>query len=105
MRWMTAVLIVAGVAAASGARVVSSAVYDQTKPSVAFDGTNFLVTWQDTRDIPTDTSSNIYACRATPSLQVLDSAGILVAGTREEDYVPAVCWGGSDYLVAWQRGC
>ena len=102
---MVAVLALAGVAAGSGARVVTNAVYDQTKPAVAFDGTNFLVTWQDTRDIPTDTSANIYACRLTPSLQVLDSAGILIAGTREEEYVPAVCWGGSDYLIAWHRGC
>ena len=105
MRRMIAVLVLAGVAAGSGARVVSNAVYDQTRPAVAFDGTNFLVTWQDTRDIPTDTSANIYACRLTPSLEVLDSAGILVAGTREEEYVPAVCWGGSDFLVAWHRGC
>jgi hypothetical protein len=98
-------MVLAGVAAGSGARVISDAVFDQTKPAVAFDGTNFLVTWQDTRDIPTDLSSNIYACRVAPSLQVLDSAGILIAGTQEEEYVPAVCWSGSEYLVAWQRGC
>ena len=102
---MVAVLVLAGVAAGYGARVVSNAVYDQTMPSVAFDGTNFLVMWQDTRNIPTDTSADIYACRLTPSLEVLDSAGILVAGEREEEYVPAVCWGGSDYLTAWHRGC
>lgn len=102
---LVAVLVLAGVAAGSGARVVSDAEYDQTKPAAAFDGENFLVTWQDTRDIPTDTSANIYACRLTPSLEVLDGAGILIAGTREEDYVPAVAWGGSDYLIAWQRGC
>ncbi len=100
-----AVLIVVGIAVGAGARVVSDAVYDQTRPAIAFDGTNFLVTWQDTRDLPTDTSSNIYACRLTPSLEVLDSAGILIAGEREEDYVPAVGWSGADYLVAWQRGC
>jgi hypothetical protein len=102
---MVAVVILAGVAAGYGARVVSDAAYDQTSPAIAFDGTNFLVTWQDTRDIPTDASANIYACRLTPSLEVLDSAGILVAGTREEDYAPAVAWGGSDYFVAWHRGC
>ena len=105
MRRVTALLVLAGIAAASGYRVVSDAVYDQTKPSVAFDGTDFLVTWQDTRDIPTDAAANTYACRLTPSLEVLDSAGILIAGTQEEELVPVVCWGGSDYLVAWQRGC
>ena len=105
MRCVTVLLVLAGLAAGSGPRLVSDAVYDQTWPAVAFDGTNFLAAWQDTRDIPTDTSANVYACRLTPSLQVLDSAGILIAGTREEDYVPAVGWGGSDYLIAWHRGC
>ncbi|MBN2464762.1 hypothetical protein JXD38_03945 [candidate division WOR-3 bacterium] len=105
MRLTVAVLVLAGVAAGAGSRVVSSAPFDQTSPAIAFDGTNFLVTWQDTRDIPTDTSANIYACRLTPSLEVLDTAGILVAGTREEDYIPAVAWGGADYLIAWHRGC
>ena len=104
-RWLSTVVVAASVAAGSGARVVSDAAFDQSKPAIAFDGTNFLAVWQDTRDIGTDTSSNVYACRLAPSLEVLDSAGILVAGTREEDYVPAVCWGGSDYLVVWQRGC
>jgi hypothetical protein len=97
--------VLAGTAAGFDPAVVSSARYDQTKPAIAFDGTNFLVTWQDTRDIPTDTSANIYACRLTPSAEVLDPAGILIAGTREEEYVPAICWGGSDFLVAWHRGC
>jgi len=102
---MAAILVLAGVAAGFDAQVITNAGYDQTRPAVAFDGTSFLVTWQDTRNIPTDTSADIYACRLTPSLRVLDSAGILIAGTREEEYVPAVCWGGSDYLVAWHRGC
>jgi len=102
---MAAMLILAGVTVGSGFQVVSDALYDQTKPSIAFDGTDFLVTWQDTRDIPTGAAANIYACRLTPSLEVLDSTGILIAGTQEEELAPVVCWGGSDYLVAWQRGC
>lgn len=101
MRWAVVVLVLASLAAGSDQYVVSAAARDQTKPAVAFDGTNFLVTWQDTRD----SSANIYACRLTPSCSVLDSTGILVAGTHEDEYVPAVCWGGSDFLVAWHRGC
>jgi hypothetical protein len=102
---MAVALIFGSIADKVDARVVSNAAYDQTKPAVAFDGTNFLVTWQDTRNLPTDTSADIYACRLTPSLELLDSAGVLIAGTREEEFVPAACWGGSDFLVAWQRGC
>jgi hypothetical protein len=104
-RGFSFLLLVVGAATGSGTRVVSNAPFDQTSPATAFDGTDFLVTWQDTRNIPIDTSADIYACRLTPSLEVLDSAGILIAGTREEDYVPAVAWGGSDYLIAWHRGC
>jgi hypothetical protein len=105
VRLTAAVLFFAGLVTGAGAWVVSGAVHDQTKPAAAFDGHNFLVTWQDTRDLATDTSANIYACRLTPSGLLLDSAGILIAGTREEEHVPALCWGGSDFLVAWQRGC
>ena len=105
MRVAVLALVVAGAAVGFEAGVVSDARYDQIKPAIAFDGTNFLVTWQDTRDLPTDASANIYACRLTPSGIVLDSAGILIAGTREEEFVPAACWGGNDFLVAWQRGC
>jgi hypothetical protein len=104
-RGLILLLATAGVVAGSGSRVVSGAPFDQTSPAIAFDGADFLVAWQDTRDIPTDTSANIYACRLTSSLAVLDTAGILIAGTREEDYLPAVAWGGSDYLIAWHRGC
>jgi len=102
---MTAALLLFLALAGFDARLVSGAPYDQTRPMVAFDGTNFLVTWQDTRNIPTDTSSDIFACRLTPGCDVLDSAGILIAGTRQEEFVPAVGWGGSDFLVAWHRGC
>ncbi len=105
VRGLVFLLAVVVPAAGLGFRAVSSAPFDQTKPAIAFDGTDFLVTWQDTRDIPTDTSANIYACRLDQSLAVLDSAGILIAGTREEDYAPTVAWGGADYLIAWQRGC
>jgi hypothetical protein len=99
------VLLLAAGAAGYDIRLVSGAAYDQTKPAVAFDGTDFLVAWQDTRDIPTDASANIYACRLTPACAVLESAGIVVAHTHEEEYLPSVCWGGSDFLVAWHRGC
>jgi hypothetical protein len=105
VRSLCLLLFVVGVAAGSGARVVTSAPFDQTSPAIAFDGADFLVTWQDTRNIPTSASADIYACRLTPSLEVLDSAGILIAGTREEEYLPVVAWGGADYLIAWHRGC
>jgi hypothetical protein len=58
---------------------VSKAEFEQTLPTAAFDGSNYLVAWTDARDLRTDTSVNIYACRITRDGDVLDSAGILVA--------------------------
>src|SRR5512144_1080434 len=53
--------------------VVSAATGDQVLPSVAFDGTNYLVVWQDHRD-PGDKS--IRAARVSPAGTVLDPASI-----------------------------
>lgn len=78
---------------------------DQTLPSVCFNGTDFLVSWTDTRDLATDSSANIYACRVSPGGTVLDPHGFLVAGGRGEQMVSRNCPGQSDVFVIWQEGC
>jgi hypothetical protein len=54
----------------------TSGVHAEAVPAVAFDGANFLVTWQDCRS---DTSFDIYAARVTPQGTVLDPNGIPVS--------------------------
>ena len=72
----------------------------QSKPAVAFDGTNYLVVWYDNRNPGTD--DDIYGARVTPAGQVLDRGGIAVSTAAEDQRDPDVAWNGSDFLVVWQ---
>jgi large repetitive protein len=99
------VMAAAAVALGSSAVPLCTLPGDQATPAIAFDGTNFLVAWQDARDAGIDTSSNIYACRLTPHGEVLDPDGICLSHTRLEDYLPSVGSDGSGFFVAWQLGC
>jgi len=69
----------------------------QESPAVAFDGTNFLVTWMDERGGTRD----IYGCRVSPAGAVLDpkGIGICTSGFRQES--PAVAFDGTNFFVAW----
>lgn len=61
-------------------------------PSVAFDGTNFLVTW--------DNNANVLAARVTPSGVVLDVPPITVTSGRSS----AAGFDGQDFLLLFNRG-
>jgi len=78
---------------------------EQWQSSVAFYDNQFLVAWTDLRDLPTDSSTNIYACRIATNGAVLDTWGILVASNRRDEMVPRICAGTLDWLVIWQEGC
>jgi hypothetical protein len=80
--------------------LVSSSGRSQSTPSVAFDGTNYLVVWQ---ELCERTSADIYACRVTPDGRILDPAGIAVAATEDYDELPRVAACGDRYLVVWTR--
>jgi len=77
---------------------VSTANNRQQNPSIAFDGTNYLVVWRDERNDTTD----IYGTRVTPSGIVLDTNGIPISTATGHQQDPAVIFGGGYYLVAWQ---
>jgi hypothetical protein len=78
---------------------VSTAADDQWHPAIAFDGANFLVTWQDWRS---GTYSDIYAARVTPQGTVLDPNGIPVSTAAYDQWYPALAFDGANFLVTWE---
>jgi hypothetical protein len=77
---------------------VASAVGTQSLPSVAFDGTNFVVVWQDDRVSTLD----IYGARVSPAGAVLDPNGFVISNAVSNQTVPAIRCGGTRCLVLWQ---
>jgi hypothetical protein len=91
----------AGVLLDSANIAVSTAPYYQCSPAVAFDGTNYLVVWQDNRSGNYD----IYGARVTPAGVVLDggpSGGIAISTAANAQCSTAVAFDGTNYLVVWQ---
>ena len=71
---------------------------ERTAPRVAYNGTCYLVVWQDGRN----QSYDIYGTRVSPAGVVLDPDGILISRSAETDEYPAVASNGSDFLVVWE---
>ena len=78
---------------------ISTAEGSQGGPSIAFDGTNYLLVWSDGRNGP---DSDIYGARVTPSGDVLDPDGIPISTAAGEQWYPSVAFDGTNYLVVWQ---
>ncbi len=69
----------------------------QGDPSLAYNGTDYLVAWEDSRN----GSMDIYAARVTSSGTVLDPGGIAVSTDGSAQYPPAVTFNGDDYVIVW----
>ena len=82
----------------TGGIPISTAANDQRFPQVAFDGTNFLVVWQDARDGTED----IYGARVSPTGAILDPGGIPISAVSLPQYHPRLAFGGTNYLVAFE---
>lgn len=68
-------------------------------PSVASDGSDYLVVWEDVRGT---TSADIYATRVTSGGTVLDPDGIALSTAPRDQLAPSVASSGSgQYLVVW----
>ena len=80
---------------------VSTATDSQFEPSVAFDGTNYLVAWRDGRNEGGASGGDIYAARVTPEGVVLDPNGIPVFAEQGTQRDLTIAFDGANYLVAW----
>ena len=67
---------------------------------MAFDGTNYLVVWQEDRGYQ---FGDVYAARFSPDGTDLDPYGIPVAVTRSSEMNPAVAFDGTNFLVTWTK--
>jgi len=77
---------------------ISTAESYQLYPALAFDGTNFLVVWEDHRS----GHWGINGARVTPAGMVLDTAGFVISQASDSLSSPALAFDGSDFLVVWQ---
>jgi hypothetical protein len=78
---------------------VSTTVGDQSAPTVAFDGTNYLLAWQDLRN---GADLDIYGARVSPHGTVLDPAGIPISTAPYDQTAPALAADGGNSLVVWE---
>jgi hypothetical protein len=88
----------AGVVLDPNGIAISSALSMQTSSSIAFDGTNYPIVWQDRRSGDGD----IYGSRVSQSGVVLDTAGIAISTAADRQRNPTVAFNGIYFLVAWQ---
>ncbi|HVK68062.1 MAG TPA: hypothetical protein VM694_26565, partial [Polyangium sp.] len=79
--------------------LLSRAANDERSPRAAFNGTNWLVVWEDARP---GSTNDIWGARLSSTGTVLDAAGFAISGGTNSQYVPVVAANGVDWLVAWQ---
>ena len=85
-----------------GIRIAARDRYDKHTPGVAFDGTNYLVTWQAVN--PNVGNQDLYGARVSRDGVVLDPGGFLIASADGHQFFGNVAFNGSQYLVTWLDG-
>ena len=81
--------------------LIASGPGDQTWSNIAFDGTNYLVTWT---NYPENGGGDVFAARVTPGGIVLDAGGIPVSTGSADELHPSVAFDGTNYLIVWDTG-
>jgi hypothetical protein len=76
---------------------VSTATGEQDKPALTFDGTNYLVVWEDHR-----AGTDVYGARVTQAGVLLDTGGIAISAATNNQYNPAVAFDGTNYMAVWE---
>ena len=89
----------AGVVLDPAGIAIAATANNERSPSIAFDGTNYLVVWEDYRRGEPD----IFSARVSQSGTVLDPDGIAISIDIGDQYDPLVAFDGTNYLVVWEN--
>jgi len=81
--------------------LISAMVNAESTPAVAFDGTNYLVVWTDSRDYITN-GSDIFGARINDSGAVADPNGVAISRGPGSRFDPAVAANSTGFLVIWK---
>jgi hypothetical protein len=92
---------VAGVVSPAEGFEVTRGFNNQIFGDVAFDGTNYMAVWCDTRN---EINMNIFAARINDQGLVLDPQAIAMTTGEEDCFDPAIAFNGNSFLVVWDKG-
>jgi hypothetical protein len=76
---------------------ISRAGSSQGRPSIASDGSGYLVVWNDTRS----GTGDVYGTRVSAVGEILDPSGLGIASAADAQQAPDVGFEGAYYVVAW----
>ncbi len=81
---------------------ISGAVEQQRAPTVAFDGLDFIVVWEDMRNAEDyfDKRTDLYGARVSVNGTLLDPLGVAVATDVAPEWQPALASAGGETLLA-----
>jgi hypothetical protein len=88
-----------GIVIDTNAIPMTNSVYRENSPSIAFDGTNYFVSW--VRDSINEV--DVYGVRVNQTGIILDSTQIRITPTISNQYLPSIIFGDSDYLCVWEE--
>src|SRR5207249_1314257 len=81
---------------------ISTEIRDQSSPSVASDGRDYLVVWEDwRRAVSVSAAINVYGARITAQGVVADPHGFPITLATGRQVAPSIAFNGHHYLVAW----
>lgn len=88
--------------------VYTGAPYEQTFPSISFDGDNYFIIWQDTRNYPNSPIwYDLYGTRVSRDGEVLDpGGGIFISKMDKNDFEDQcdIAFNGENHLAVWADG-
>jgi hypothetical protein len=84
---------------------IGTAKFQQTNPTVTWNGTEYFVVWMDSRNTASasNNDSDLFGARISKSGELLDKKGIAVTTDSPVESDPRVIWDGTNYVVVWEQ--